>query len=148
MKLKQLLLIVLLLLTIQSFAQNSVTEIKTKSGVKYITTTTDFPIAGTYLFEGAEPTVELNGSGTGNYQLHDQLKRPVIWGLECSESGELKFIKGYNSAAYTLWYQYTDSSQNNTDTDWNAVEFSIHFNTSKMYIQGERVKDNGETTAK
>jgi hypothetical protein len=147
MKLVKVLSMILLFVASSSLAQNSVTEIKTKSGVKYITTSIDYPITGIYLFEGAEPTVELNGSGTGSYQLHDQAKRAIIWGLECSESGELTFIKGFNSAAYTLWYQYTDGTQNG-DTDWNFVEFSIHFNTSKMYIQGERVKDYGEPTAK
>jgi len=148
MLLKKLLPALILLITISGFAQNSVTEIKTKLGVKYVTTSVDFPIAGTYLFEGAEPIVELNGGGTGIYQLHDQPKRAMIWGLECNESGTLTFIKGYNSAAYTLWYQYTDSANNDAETGWNFVEFSIHFNTSKMYIQGERVKEFGEPTAK
>jgi len=148
MLLKKLLLTLVLVCTSSGFAQNSVTEIKTKLGVKYVTTSVDFPITGTYLFEGAEPIVELNGGGTGMYQLHDQPKRAMIWGLECSESGTLAFIKGYNSAAYTLWYRYTDSSNTDTETGWNFVEFSIHFNTSKMYIQGERVKDFGEPTTK
>lgn len=148
MKLVKVLPIMVLFFVVNSWAQNSVTEIKTKSGVKYITTSIDFPITGTYLFQGAEPIVELNGSGTGSYQLHDQPKRAMIWGLECSESGTLAFIKGFNSAAYTLWYQYSDSSSSDTEAGWNFVEFSIHFNTSKMYIQGERVKDFGEPTAK
>ncbi len=148
MKLVKVLPIIVLFFAINSWAQNSVTEIKTKSGVKYITTSVDFPITGTYLFKGAEPTVELNGSGTGNYQLHEQPNRAIIWGLECDENGVLKFIKGFNSTAYILWYQFTDSSENTPDGNWTSVEFSIHFNTSKMYIQGERVKDFGEPTSK
>ncbi len=139
MKLKKLLPIVLLLCVVNSFAQ--VTEIATKKGVRYITTTVDFPITGTYFFKGIEPIVEINANGTGIYQLHELPKRAMIWGIECNQAGEPKFIKGYDSAAYTLWYQYTTSLEDENDLDWKEVEFSIHFNTSKMFIQGERVKD-------
>lgn len=141
MKLKKLLSIALLLFVVNSFAQGSVTEITTKKGVRYITTNIDYPITGTYFFQGIEPIVELNTDGTGIYQLHELPKRAMIWGIECNQAGEPKFIKGYDSAAYTLWYQYTSSSESDDDVDWKDVEFSIHFNTSKMFIQGERVKD-------
>ena len=144
MKLKKLLPIALLLFVMNSFAQNSVTEITTKKGIRYITTTIDYPITGTYLFQGVEPIVELNANGTGIYQLHELPKRAMIWGIECNQVGEPKFTKGYDNAAYTLWYQYTTSSEDDTDLNWNDVEFSIHFNTSKMFIQGERVKEFSE----
>ena len=49
--------------------------------------------------------------------------------------------------AYTLWYQYTNL-ETEDDKDWKAVEYSIHFNTLKMYIQGERVKNYSETIEK
>lgn len=144
MSLKKVVLLVLLTITVKSFGQNSVTKINTKSGVHYHTTTVDFPITGTYLFEGGEPIVVLNANGTGIYQLHDQPKRPVVWGIECNEAGEPKFIKGFDSAAYTLWYSFTDGAENG-EMAWYAVEFTIHFNTEKMFIQGERMKlFNGE----
>ena len=63
MKLKNLFPIVFLLFVINGFSQ--ITKIETKSGIHYITTDIDYPTTGTYLFEGAEPTVELNASGTG-----------------------------------------------------------------------------------
>ena len=144
MKVKNLLPIAFFLFVMNSLAQNSVTEITTKSSVHYITTTTDFPITGTYLFQGVEPIVELNANGTGIYQLHELPKRTIIWGIECNETGSPKFKKGFDSAAYTLWYRYTVGSESDTNEDWNVAEFSIHFNTLKMYIQGERVKDYTE----
>jgi hypothetical protein len=140
MKLKNVFLIVFVLFAKNSFSQNSVSKIETKSGVHYITTSIDYPITGTYLFDGAEPIVELTANGTGFYQLHEQPKRAINWGIECLETGEPKFIKGYNSAEYSLWYQFTTAYESDTNLDWNFVEFSIHFNTLKMYIQGERVK--------
>lgn len=144
MKLKKLLSIALLLFVMNSFAQGSVTEITTKNGIRYITNTIDYPITGTYLFQGIEPIVELNANGTGIYQLHELPKRAMIWGIECNQAGEPKFLKGFDNAAYTLWYQYTTSSEDDSDLDWKDVEFSIHFNTSKMFIQGERVKEFSE----
>lgn len=144
MKLKKLLSIALLLFIMNSFAQGSVTEITTKKGIRYITNNIDYPITGTYLFQGIEPIVELNANGTGIYQLHELPKRAMIWGIECNQAGEPKFLKGFDNAAYTLWYQYTTSSEDDSDLDWKDVEFSIHFNTSKMFIQGERVKEFSE----
>ena len=140
MKFKKLLPILFLLFFLNGFSQNSVSKIETKSGIHYITTDIDYPVTGTYLFEGAEPTVELNASGTGFYQLHEQPKRAVIWGFECTETGEPKFIKGYNSSEYILWYQYTTPSDADEVESWTAVEFTIHSNSLKMYIQGERIK--------
>lgn len=149
MKAKKILLAILFFCVINCFAQNAPSKIETKNGIHYITTSIDYPITGTYLFQGnLEPVVELNANGSGFYQLHEQPKRAIIWGIECDKSGESKFIKGFDSAAYTLWYQYTTSSDNDTDNDWKSVEFSIHFNTLKMYIQGERIKDYTETVEK
>jgi len=141
MKLKNVLVVALLFFISNSFAQNSVTKIIAKDGIHYLTTTIDYPITGTYLFEGAEPIVDLNSNGTGIYQLHGQPRKDMVWGIECDVNGTPKFIKGFNSAAYTLWYQHTTTSEDDTDNSWKAVPFSIHFNTSKMYIQGERMRD-------
>ncbi len=137
-------MLVALLFVINSFAQ---TKIETKDGIHYITNSIDYPITGTYLFQGAEPVVELNAGGAGFYQLHEIAKRAIIWGIECDETGAPKFNKGFDSAAYTLWYQYT-SPESDDDKDWTAVEFTIHFNTLKMFIQGERSKDYTETAEK
>ncbi|WP_293870151.1 hypothetical protein [Flavobacterium sp.] len=144
MKSKNVLFVVLLLFAINSFAQ---TKIEAKDGIHYLTNTIGYPITGTYLFENAEPIVVLNANGTGFYQLHEQQKKAVIWGIECNALGEPKFKKGFDYAAYSLWYQYSNSEVD-TDKKWNTVEFSIHFNTLKMYIQGERIKDYTETLEK
>ncbi len=135
------LLLLLLLSTSSGFAQ-SVTKIEAKDGIHYITTSIDYPITGTYYFHDAEPTVELNAGGNGFYQLHEQPTRPVNWGIECDETGVPKFKKGYDNAAYTLWYQYTAKTEADDEDAmmWKPVEFSIHFNTQKMFIQGERCK--------
>lgn len=142
MKSKNLLLVVLLLLAANSFAQS--TKIEAKDGIHYLTTDIDYTIAGTYFFKGAEPTVELNENGTGFYQLHEQPKRAVIWGIESDEVGAPKFKKGFDSAAYTFWYQYTNP-ETEEDKEWKVVEFTIHFNTLKMFINGERSKDFSES---
>ena len=139
--------LVALLFVMNCFAQS--TKIEAKDGIHYITNTIDYPITGTYLFQGTEPVVELNAGGSGFYQLHEQPKRAMTWGIECDEVGAPMFKKGYDSAAYTLWYQYTTKSESGDDDRiWNAVEFTIHFNTLKMFIQGERSKDYSETAGK
>ena len=144
---KRNLLLVTVLFVVNCFAQS--TKIEAKDGIHYITNTIDYPITGTYLFQGTEPVVELNDGGAGFYQLHEQPKRAMTWGIECDEVGAPMFKKGYDSAAYTLWYQYiTKSESNDDDRIWNAVEFTIHFNTLKMFIQGERSKDYTETAGK
>lgn len=128
----------LLLFAINLIGQT--TKIETKNGIRYITTSIDYPITGTYLFKGAEPVIELNADGSGFYQAHEQPKKPINWGIECDEAGVPKFIKGFDSAEYSFWYQYTTNSDDH-DTTWKTVEFSIHFNTLKMFIQGERSKN-------
>lgn len=145
MKVKNLPIIALLLFSVNSFSQIW-TKIECKDGIHYITDNMeniDFPLLGTYLFQGAEPVVILNQYGAGFYQLHDKLKRPMIWGIECDEKGALLYKKGFDNAKYTLWYQYTTKSDDDTEDDmsWKSVEFTIHFNTLKMFIQGERSKD-------
>ena len=144
MKPKKLLLIVLFLFVMNSFAQ---TKIEAKDGIHFITTNIDYPITGTYQFQGTEPVVELNAGGSGFYQLHDQPKRAVNWGMECDGTGAPKFNKGFDSAAYTLWYQYTNP-ETEEEMNWTTVEFTIHFNTLKMFIQGERSKDYTDTAEK
>lgn len=135
-------LIVILLFVGKSFSQS--TKIETNSGIHYITNTIDYPITGTYTFKGTEPVVELNDGGVGYYQLHEQPKRAIIWGMECDETGKPLFIKGFDNAAYTLWYQYTTKLDSDDEMNWTAVEFTIHFNTLKMFIKGERSKDYNE----
>jgi hypothetical protein len=148
MKSRHLLAIVLMLFIVKSNAQNAVNEIETKTGIHYIRTDINYPIEGTYLFNGGEPIVELNKNGTGFYQLHEQPKRPIKWGIECLKTGESVYKKGFNSAAYILWYQFLTTYENDTNLDWNFVEFTIHFNSLKMFIQGERVKSYKEQEPK
>ena len=148
LKSKNLLVLLLLLFTLQGFAQNAVNEIETKSGIHYIRTNINYPIAGTYLFNEGEPIVELNENGTGFYQLHDQPKRPINWGIECEKTGESVYKKGFNSSAHILWYRFLTTYELDTNLDWNYVEFTIHFNTLKMFIQGERVKSYKESEIK
>jgi len=136
---KKLFFVLLPLLSLQGAAQ--VTRIEAKDGVHYLTTDINYPITGTYYFHDAEPIVQLNGGGSGFYQLHDQPKRAVIWGIECDETGKPIFKKGFDNAAYTLWYQYTSpQADKEDDAHWKPVGFTIHFNTQKMFIQGERCK--------
>lgn len=136
MKLKNALVVVLLVFVANSFAQ---TKIEAKDGIHYLTTDIGYPISGTYFFNGAEPIVELSANGTGFYQLHEQPKKAVTWGIECNEAGEPILEKGFDNAAYTLWYLYTNP-ENDEESYWKTVPFTIHFNSLKMYIQGERSK--------
>lgn len=148
MKSKNLLCIASLLFVMNGIAQNSVTAINAKDGTHHITTSIDYPITGTYFYKGAEPIVELKANGTGIFQLHDQPKKAMVWGMECKENGQAKFKKGFDSATYTLWYQNTSSLTSDDNEGWTAVQFSIHFNKLKMYIQGERIKDYVEPVEK
>lgn len=152
MKVKNLLYIALLLLSLNCFSQNW-DKIEAKDGIHYISHYMDdinLDILGKYLYNGQEPVVELNEYGMGFYQLHEQPKRPMIWGLECDESGALIYKKGFDNAKYILWYQYSTKLENDTeeDSNWKSVEFTIHFNTLKMFIQGERSKDYAEIVGK
>lgn len=152
MKAKKLLLASFMFIGLNSFAQNW-DKIEANDGMHYIShymQNINLDILGKYLFNGKEPVVELNEYGAGFYQLHEQLKRPMIWGLECDESGALKYKKGFDNAKYILWYQYTTKQEGDTeeDTAWKSVEFTMHFNTMKMFIQGERSKDYKEIKSK
>lgn len=152
MRSKKLLLIVSLLATLTGFSQNW-DKIEAPDGMHYIShymQNINLDILGKYSFKGQEPVVELNEYGAGFYQLHDQLKRPMIWGLECDESGALKYKKGFDNTKYILWYQYTTKLDGDTeeDTNWKSVEFTMHFNTGKIFIQGERSKDFKEIKSK
>ena len=144
MKVKKVLLITLFLISMNCFSQIW-TKIETKDGIHYITDNKeyiDYPVWGKYTFKGAEPVVELNEYGAGFYQLHEQLKRPMIWGIECDEKGALIYKKGFDNSKYTLWYKYTNPNpEDEEDTNWKPVDFTIHPNTLKMFIQGERSKD-------
>ncbi|MBG6109668.1 hypothetical protein H4V97_003020 [Flavobacterium sp. CG_23.5] len=132
-----------LLFATLSNAQNKVEEITAKDGHHYITTDIDYPITGTYLFEGeTEPIVQLNPDGTGIFQLNDLSKTAMIWGIECDKNGEPKFHKGFNYAVYTLWYKNNEViSETDAANNWINVHFSIHFEKKKMFILGERSKD-------
>ncbi|WP_295337559.1 hypothetical protein [Flavobacterium sp.] len=117
----------------------SQTKIEAQDGIHYITTNIDYPITGTYSFKGAEPLVELNATGTGFYQRHEQPKKAITWGIECDESGKPIFKKGFDNAAYTLWYLYSNP-ETEDERYWKVTSFTIHFNSLKMFIQGERSK--------
>ncbi len=152
MKVKNLFCVALVLFSFKSFSQNW-DKIEAKDGMHYIShymQNINLDILGKYTFNGQEPVVELNEYGTGFYQLHDQLKRPIIWGLECDEYGALKFKKGFDNAKYILWYQYTTKQEGDSEDDanWKSVDFTIHFNKGKMFIQGERSKDYKELKTK
>jgi hypothetical protein len=142
MKVKRLLFLLLLFTSSNNFAQ-MLNKIEATDGVHYIRhSNIEFPLLGTYLFKGKEPVVELHENGTGYYQSHDQPKRAMIWGIESDNHGVLQFKKGFDNAKYILWYQYTRSSDDvEADLTWKRAEFTIHYNSNKMYIQGERSKD-------
>lgn len=135
--------IVLLFLLTTIYSQNKSEKITTQDGEHYITTSIDYPISGTYLFEGdKEPIVQLNPDGLGIFQQHDLSKANISWGIECFENGVPMYKKGFNYAVYTLWYKNKEA---NTTTDttgnWINAHFSIHFEKKKMFILGERSKE-------
>jgi hypothetical protein len=145
MKSVKLIFAAMIFCVIQSFAQTKITKITARNQDHYITTKIEYPIAGTYQYENiSEPIVILNLDGTGIFQNIDLSKKEIIWGLECTEDGFLRFIEGFDSAAYSIWFKSKSSlinSELEEIDDWKKVEFSIHFNTKKMYVMGERVKD-------
>ncbi|MEZ4876946.1 MAG: hypothetical protein R2805_05270 [Flavobacterium sp.] len=141
MTLKNAISALLLLITMTTFAQNSLTEIETDKGIRYITNAIDYQITGKYSFKGGDPIAVLNNDGTGIYQLHDQPQRAMKWGIECTKNGELKFIKGFDNVKYALFYKFDTSLDGETVENWNKVDFTIHLNSLKMFINGEREKN-------
>ncbi|WP_396147871.1 hypothetical protein [Flavobacterium sp.] len=138
MKVKKIVLGIFLFVIGSSFAQNSVTEINTKNGITYLTTDINYSVTGVYQYKGKEPIVELNVDGSGFYQTEGEQKKAINWGFECSKDGVPKFVKGFDSIEYVFYYKYIYSDEN--DSEWKKVEFSIHLNSMKMFINGERVK--------
>ena len=138
--LKLFLFTVLLFSTSVSFSQSSVSQIFTDDKSFYITNRIGFPITGTYLFEGkTAPIVELNENGLGVLQGEDLKKRAILWGIQSSKSGTPKFKKGFDSAAYTIWYKFREVEELEEDK-WIESHFSIHFRVKKMFVFGNRSK--------
>jgi len=141
MKKFTLLLSALLLSATHSFAQLKITTIKSKDQDHYIATVIGYPVAGVYtLVNQIEPTTQLNEDGTGFIQNEDLQKENIIWGIECSESGIPIFKEGFSSASYTLWYEKTNTKTDD-EMEWESMQFSIHYEKKKMFIDGERVKE-------
>lgn len=141
MKLQKIATALLFFLSMTAIAQNVLSEIQTDRGIRYITTAMDYQITGTYSYKGGEPIVVLNNDGTGIYQLHDQPQRAMTWGIQCTKDGELKFTKGFDNVKYALFYKFNTSLDGETEENWNKVDFTIHLNSLKMFINGERVKN-------
>lgn len=138
MKLHYAALLLFIMPLFSSYAQNDTTKITVQNQELYLTTVIGFPILGTYLYDGeAEPIVQLNANGTGVFQLRNLTKNNISWGIESNDKGYPKYKEGFNSAAYTLWYKNNDDSNDN----WNATQFSIHYDKKKIFIAGERSKE-------
>lgn len=136
MKSINLLLITLIFSFTNLFSQIKVNQITYRNQEHFISTEIDYPVAGTYLFEGkSEPIVVLNENGTGIFQYQDLTKKDISWGIECLSDGIPVFKEGFNSASYSLYYK------TNENEEWILIQFSIHYNNKKMFIMGERVKD-------
>lgn len=140
MTLKKALLALVFLLTITSYAQSGITEINTEKGIRYTTTTLDYPITGTYDFKGSAPNVVLNEDGTGTFQLHDLTIRNIIWGIECFKEGTPVYKKGFDNRKYYLFYKYTSGGEAISEEVWNKVDLTVHLNSGKIFINGERSK--------
>jgi hypothetical protein len=146
MKKKSLWLMALLMSASATFAQIKTTKIKNQNTVHYITTIINYPIAGLYaLQKQVEPITVLNADGTGMMQNEDLVKEPIVWGIECSESGIPIFKEGFDSAAYSFWYKKAKATE---EEEWTYQSFTIHFNKMKMFIAGERFKEFTEEELK
>nr|WP_315141730.1 hypothetical protein [uncultured Flavobacterium sp.] len=145
MKKKSLWLMALLMSASATFAQIKTTKIKNQNTVHYITTIINYPIAGLYAVQKqVEPITVLNADGTGMMQNEDLVKEPIVWGIECSESGIPIFKEGFDSAAYSFWYKKAKAPEE----EWTYQSFTIHFNKMKMFIAGERFKEFTEEELK
>lgn len=136
MKIFKVFLFALFFIATQSHSQNQIDIINYKNKERYITTTLNYPIQGTYLPIGQKaPSTVLNPDGSGVIQNDDLSKSKINWGIECTEEGVPIFKEGFNSASYTFWYRVTDSEE------WNYTQLSIHFAKKRMFLMGERVKE-------
>lgn len=125
---------------------NNVQEVKIKTEIYFLTKEIGYPITGDYLFESkGDPTVQLNGDGTGLFQLHQMSRTPMAWGIECEMDGTPKKIVAPWGFMYNLWYQIKEkhkgASWESGEIDaWDVVSFSVHTDENKIYILGERIK--------
>ena len=140
MTLQKWLFTLVLIFTTASYAQNSVSEITTEKGIRYLTTSIDYPITGTYNFKGTNPTVTLNSDGTGTFQLHDLTTRTITWGMECFSEGTPVYKKGFDNRKYYLFYKYTSGGEGMSEEVWNKVDLTVHLNSGMIFINGERSK--------
>jgi len=140
------LILAVLLCTTASFAQSDVTKIVEKDEVYYISKSIGLPITGEYKYEGkGEPIVQLNADGTGLFQLHGMSATRMIWGIECDASGKAKVQEAAWGGIYRLWYQLKEKHKGKTWESgvvgkWDIIQFSVHTDTRKMYVLGERIK--------
>ena len=87
-----------------TFAQIKTTKIKNQNTEHYITTIINYPIAGLYaLQKQVEPITVLNADGTGMMQNEDLVKEPIVWGIECSESGIPIFKEGFDISRFQIF---------------------------------------------
>ncbi|MGL2993462.1 hypothetical protein [Flavobacterium sp. TSSA_36] len=62
-----------------------------------------------------DPITVLNTDGTGIIQNEDSVKEPIVWDIECSESGIPIFKEGFDSAAYSFWYKKAKATK---EVEW------------------------------
>lgn len=130
-----------------TFGQIKTTKIKNQNTEHYITTVINYPIAGLYAVQKqVEPITVLNADGTGMMQNEDLVKEPIVWGIECSESGIPIFKEGFDSSAYSFWFKKAKTTTE--EEEWTYQSFTIHFNKMKMFIAGERYKEFTEEEVK
>lgn len=106
MKNKAIWLLPFLLNVTYIHAQIKTTKINSKNSEHYITTVINYPITGLYATQkNAEPITILYADGTGMLQNEDLVKEPILWGIECSESGIPILKEGFDSASYSFWHK-------------------------------------------
>ena len=143
-----------LIIAVAAFTQNTqaqtgknVQAVTVKNETYYLTKEIGYAITGDYLYEGkGDPIVRLNSDGSGLFQLHGMSRTPMVWGIECEKDGTPMKVKTDWGFMYNLWYQIKARHKGPTwesgEVDaWDVVQFSVHTDTGKIYILGERIKN-------
>ena len=97
-------------------------------------------LAGTYLFEGAEPRVELNADGTGCWANHSRACKRVEWWIHSDAAGNPTGAEGEGGALRTILFRHIEDPSDGSTDGFSGFQLTIDNAAKEIRIAEERVK--------
>lgn len=97
-------------------------------------------LAGTYLFEGGEPRVELNADGTGCWANHSRPCQKIRWWLHSNAKGELAGASNEVGAVHTIMFEHVENPANGRVGAFTAYQLAVDKLARTISIADERIK--------